>query len=243
MPDLRDVLIAYSNNQAKAAQVWRALTEHSGWYVPASFAVGHLQTTSSDGAMLFAGELPTPDNAAIAAAHAEGAPIGTFMREFPGVPIFQALDAPYGCVRVNPHSPKSESWYISQEAFPLAHLWAQVVRLEQSLAASSDKIPAADIAAYPGFLVLINADNLPVTLNLSHGSYAVAFTSPDRFQSFVAKQPAEQHANLLSATLDGATLCRQLQDFDITGVVIYYGDKESIVVRKEDFASIAGPAE
>ena len=243
MPTPREVLIAYSMKEATTEQVWRALTEHSGWYVPAAFAVNRLKTTTSRHATIFATEVPTTDHALIlftdpvAAAHADAAPIGVFMDEFSGVRIFQELDESYGSVRVNPHSPKSEGWYISQEAFPLARLWAQVVHLEQAIAGSPGAIPFAEIAAHPGFMVLVNAEHLPITLNLKQpeGSYAVAFTSPDRFQAFVAKQPAEQHASLQSATLDGATMCKQLARFDVAGVVIYYRDGGGMVLRKEEF--------
>jgi hypothetical protein len=244
MPTPREMLAAYSNQQATTEQVWRALTEHSGWYVPAAFGVQRLHTTSGKGATIFANELPTADRAlilftdAVAAARADGAPIGTFMHEFSAVQIFQSLDENYGCVRVNPHSPKSEGWYISQEAFPLARLWAQVVGLEQAIAnAPGDTIPYAELAGHPGFMVLINSQHLPVTLNLkeSEGSYAVVFTSPDRYQAFVAMQPAEHQANLKSATLDGKTLCKQLQSFDIAGILLYYRDTTGMVLRKEEF--------
>jgi len=246
MPALRDILAAYSNHQATGEQVWRALTEHAGWHVPAAFAIKYLRTTTSQGATVFADEVPTSDSALIlftdpvAAGHADGAPIGIFMHAFSGVQVFQALVDSYGCVRVNPHSPKSEGWYIGQDAFPLARLWAQVVNLEQAMMASAaeDTVPHAEIAAHPGFLVLINSERLPITLNLAQGAFAVAFTSPDRYEAFVAKQPAENHGNLKSATLDGATLCKQLQNFDVAGVVIYYGDQKGLVIRKEEFASV-----
>jgi hypothetical protein len=247
MPTPREVLVAYSNQQASSEEVWRALVAHTGWYVPAAFAVGPLRSTSSDGATLFANEVQTADHAlilftdAVAAAHAEGAPIGIFMRQFSGIQIFQALGGPYGAVRVNPHSPKSESWYIGKDAFPLANLWAKVVHLEQSLAnASTAAVPRAAIAAHPGFMVLVNSKHLPITLNLKQpeGSYAVAFTAPDRFQEFVARQPAEQHPNLKSATLDGATLCRRLGQFDVAGLVIYYQDGGGFVLPKEEFEPV-----
>ena len=125
MASPRDVLVAYSKQEATTEQVWRALIEHGGWYVPAGYAVKRLHTAVSEGLTIFATEIPTRDSALIlftdpvAAGHADGAPIGPFMREFSGVKVFQALDNGYGSVRVNPHSPKSEGWYISQEAFPL----------------------------------------------------------------------------------------------------------------------------
>ena len=238
MPNPRDVLVAYSNQQATTEQVWRALTEHDAWYVPATFAVRCLHTTTSKAVQVFATEVPTSDSALIlftdpiAAARADGAPIGPFMHEFSGVRIFQALENRYGCVRVNPHSPKTEGWYISQEAFPLAKLWAQVVGLEQAIA----RIRAAHSLTRN----LINAQHLPITLNLGQGSCAVAFKSPDGFQSFVDKQPADLHPNLKSATLDGVTLCRQLGSFEVAGVAVYSGDGSRTVLRKEEFGAVTG---
>jgi len=80
-----------------------------------------------------------------------------------------------------------------------------VVHLEQSLLASSlDKnVPYAEIAAHPGFIVLINSESRPITINQEQATFAVAFTAPDRHQAFIAKQPADIQANLRSATLGG----------------------------------------
>ena len=162
------------------------------------------------------------------------------MREFSGVQIFQNLDNRYGCVRVNPHSPKTEGWYFAQDAFPIAKLWAQVVHIEKALANSSATFPHAELAAHPGLMVLINSQQLPITLTLKQpeGTYAVAFTAPDGYAAFVAKQPAENQANMKSATLDGVTMCRQLDRFDVAGVVIYHGHGSGVVLRKEEFASV-----
>jgi hypothetical protein len=251
MPTPREVLIAYSKQQANTEQVMRALTEHSDWYIPAGYAMSRLHTTTSDSAIIFAPEVPTSDRALIlftdseAAARADGAPIGVFARSFSGVQIFQALDDRYGCVRVNPHSPQSEGWYLSQEAFPLAKLWAQVVHLEQALAKSTgESVPYGEIASHPGFMVLINAERLPITLTLKQpaGTYAVAFTAPDCLQAFVGRQPAEHQPNMKSATLDGVTLCQQLQRFEVAGVAIYYGNGRGMVLRKDEFASVISPA-
>jgi hypothetical protein len=243
----RDVLIAYSQEQAASEQVWRALTEHSGWYVPADFAVKRLGTTDVQKAMVFAPEVPRADHDLflftdpVAAARAEGAPIGVFASEFSGVRIFQALNESYSGVRVNPHSPKNEGWYFPQDTFVLAKLWAQVVHLEQAIGnAPGGSVPYAELAAHPGFMVLINSERLPITLNMAQppGSYAVAFTSPDRFQAFVSKQPAEQHPHLKSATLDGVALCRTLQQFEVAGVAIYYRDQTSMVLRRDQFDAV-----
>ncbi len=249
MPTPRDILIAYSQQQATTDQVMRALTEHAEWYVPAAFALGPLNTAMSESAMVFAQEVPSTDNALvlftdpIAAARAEGAPLGVMVRNFSGVRIFEALDNRYGCVRVNPHSPNSEAWYLGQEAFPLARLWAQVVSLEQALSEATGALPYAKIAAHPGYMVLINSERLPITLNLKQpaGSYAVAFTAPDGFHAFVAKQPAEQQPNMKQAVLDGVSVCRQLERFDIAGVLIYFGNGKGVVLRKEEFASVVLP--
>lgn len=55
-----------------------------------------LHTTVSEGLTIFATEIPTNDSALIlfadlvAAGHADGAPIGLFMREFSGVRAFRS---------------------------------------------------------------------------------------------------------------------------------------------------------
>jgi len=56
---------------------------------------------------------------------------------------------------------------MSQEPFPLAKLWAQVVHLEQSLLDSTfdKKVPHAEIAAHPGFILLINSESRSITVN------------------------------------------------------------------------------
>ena len=48
MTGARDVLIAYSQQQATTEQVWRALIEHRGWYVPATYAVQRLHMPVGD---------------------------------------------------------------------------------------------------------------------------------------------------------------------------------------------------
>jgi hypothetical protein len=195
--------------------------------------------------MIFAPEQPTDDRALllftdpVAAARADGKPIGVFMRDFSGVQIFEALDDRYGAVRVNPYSPNSEAWYLGPSAFAIARLWAKVVHLEESIAQDTSTIPYAQIAAHPGFMVLINSQNLPIptTLQQPPGSYAIAFTAPDHYQRFVSRQPAENQANMKYATLDGVTMCKQLERFDVAGVIIYYGPR-GLVLRKEDFAKV-----
>ena len=242
MSRIRDVLLAYSSQQATAEQVWRALTEHDDWHVPVSWAARHFGTDMRGSAQIFATEIPTTDHALIlfsdgdAAGRADGQPIGVFTDRFRGWEVFETLDNQYGSVRVNPFSAQAEGWYISQEAFPLAHLWAKVVRLEESISRAQGKIPYADFAAHEGFLVLINAENLPIPINLpQQGSYAAVFPSPDRFQAFVKKQPVEQHAHLKSATLDGVNLCQQLKRFNVDGLLVYYGDDKAALLPREEF--------
>jgi hypothetical protein len=239
MNDPRQVLMAYSENRAGQDEVMRALTEHTGWYVPAGFAVKALHTTNVESAFLFSQEYEADPSQLIlftdkvAAARASGHRLGCYASGFRGSKVFGALTDGFTKVLVNPCSPTSELWTFQREAFPLAQLWAQMVELETALeAAEHDQpLPYAQLEAFPGFMVLLDPDRcLHLVRTKSGTDYAVAFTSPDRFR-------ASAQAQLPTATLGGASLFRTLANAKLGGLFINPGG-DSWVIPNSEFAEV-----
>ena len=253
--DPREILRAFSEQRANSDQVMRALTEHNGWYLPVGFLLGRLKESFdpnamvADNAVIFSAEFEADPTKLLlftdreAAHRAEGHRIGMFSSAFSGARMFAALDDGLASVSINPCSPKSECWFIDRDAFPPAHLWAQVVSLETALLSAADNsIPYAQLAAHPGFIILINEQNLPIDVEIKgvEGKCALAFTSPDRFEAFLAKQPEPQRSQLRRATLPGASLFRQMQNFEVQGVVLNLGaGRHTVVLPKVQFQNIA----
>jgi hypothetical protein len=238
-PGPRQILAAFAAQTVTAEQVMRALTEHDGWYAPAGFALSALDRRPDnvyEGAVIFSEQFEADPAKLLlftdreAALRADGHRIGLFTSAFRGARIFAALGNEFQSVSINPCSPQAECWFIARDAFPLAHLWAQVVDLETALA-TPGPLPHKQLATHPGFVILINQQNLPVTMTQPslEGPYAVAFTAPDLYAAFIARQPAENQAALNRATLDGASLFRQLPQFDVAGVWLNPGNTSSSV--------------
>jgi len=244
--DPRELLRAFSEQRVTDNQVMRGLAEHKGWYVPVAFALDQLGTNLSEHAIIFSTEFNAqPERLLLfsdaeAAHRADGQPIGMFTSAFSGARIFAALDGRYRSVSVNPGSPTQEAWFIDREAFELTNLWGQVVDLEDSIKTDYGS-PAtfAKMARHPGFLLLLNAANQPLDANFPDvdGKFALAFTAPDLCDAFVASRPEEERARLNHAPLSGESLFRQLQNFDVAGVILNFGPKMHMVHRA-DFWSI-----
>src|SRR5438046_134200 len=96
--------------------------------------------------------------------------------------------------------------FSSQQATEEPVMRALVVHLQQcSGKPAGGHVPYAEFASHPA-MVLIKAEYEPITLNRPECKYAMAFTAPDRFQGFVARQPEDQRPLLKSATLDGVKI-------------------------------------
>ena len=244
--DPRELLKAYSENRATSDQVMRGLAEHKGWYVPAVFAVDRLKSAVSDHTIIFSTEFEAQPNMlllftdAVAAHRADGHRIGVFSSAFSGAQIFEALDDRFESMSVNPCSPQAESWFIKRDGFSTANLWGQVVELENAL--NSD--PGSDvlfrrIAAHPGFIILVNHENLPIDVSLPslEGKSAIAFTAPDRCDAFMSQRTEAERAQLKRAYLSGTAMCKQLQNFDLAGVLLNPGTT-GVALAKAQFPKI-----
>jgi len=248
--DPRDLLKAYSEKQVTGDQVMRGLAEHKGWYVPALFAVDRLKTELCDHAIIFSSEFEAQPNKlliftdAVAAHRADGHRLGVFSSAFSGSHIFAALDARYESVSVNPCSPQSESWFIDREGFALANLWGQVVELEKALSSDpgSDALYAR-LAAHEGFIILVNQENLPIDVSVPNieGKSAIAFTAPDQCDAFMAKRSDAERARLKRVTISGALMFKQLQNFDLAGILLNIGTN-GVVLSKDKFPLICAAA-
>src|SRR5689334_22330702 len=100
-PTPRDVLRAYALQTTSTEQVWRALTEHTGWYVPAGFGVVALKNEVFENAVMFSEKFEADPSQLLlftdreAALRAEGNRIGLFGSAFQCGRIFAALTSEF----------------------------------------------------------------------------------------------------------------------------------------------------
>lgn len=224
-------LLAYSRQEISNTAVVRAMAESGEWYVPIFFAADRLGVRVADHAVILSTEfLGNPRTLSIftnrdAANRAAGQPLGAFSGIVRGADIFEALDeALFDRVNVNPGSPRELTFFLDSGAFGLCRLVAQVVRLEQALAQANDiSVPFVQLREHPGFMIAVTpGNNAPATTPVTglDGQCAIAFTSPDRFELYCLSLNGEQRAGVTTVTLPGHSLFTQLQNFDVTGLVL-----------------------
>jgi len=248
--DVRRVLADFAAGTATKDRVMRALMGHDGWFVPAAFASDALGLGVFDRTILLgAAPDPPPPQLAIftdveSVLLAYGQSLGPFVGGVSGLLTFAALSEPYSEVRVNPASPREEQWNVEREAFALGRLWASAVGLERELAASRGReLPTSALRAYAGYTILVGvADRAPVFAPLSDGTThaAIAFTAPDRAESFLARLPSEQRAAVTGAPLDGAALFAHLAGAGIVALLLNSDEPEqTVVIGRADLEALA----
>src|ERR1019366_6442496 len=59
----------------------------------------------------------------------KGYALGAYAGPIPGTTAFTILRKEFPAVDVNPGSPRAETWFMGNDAFPLARVWAEAVLL------------------------------------------------------------------------------------------------------------------
>jgi hypothetical protein len=231
MNAVEQALEACARKEISNTAVVRAMAESREWFAPMLFAADKLHLRVADHTVIVSSEFPPNPRTLVlftsrdAVDYAAGRPLGGFSGFLSGVDIFEALnDAEFDKVDVNPGSPRELTFFMESGSFGLLQLVAQVVRLEQALAAAIDTtIPFAQLRDHSGYLIAVTAaGNQPATtaVNGLDGPCAMVFTSPDRFDLYCQRLTAEQRAAIATVTLPGASLFAQLQNFAVKGIVL-----------------------
>ena len=252
MNTVEQALIACSRDEISNTAVVRAMAESREWFAPMLFAADKLHLQVADHTVIVSQNFSSDSRTLVlftsrdAADAAAGRPLGGFSGYVSGVAIFEALsEAEYDKVDINPGSPRELTFFADSEAFSILKLVAQVVRLEQSLAAATDQtIPFAQLRDHSGYLIAVTNENRPATtaVNGLEGPCAMVFTSPDRFELYCRRLSAEQRAAVGTVTLPGASLFAQLQNFAVTGIVLNPFCPGTIVLPEFLFARIVAGA-
>jgi hypothetical protein len=214
--------------------VARALVSHRGWLVPLAFATQGVEQTrfSVDGVTILSSEAQMPpdelwiftDQQAAMTAQEKGALLGTYAGGFAGTELFRKILPDVKTVRVNPGSPREQTWmFMDGGGIEAAKIWADAVALEESFA-EWQKTGEPDINAvkcYRGLLMFDHSSGPVITLPNQFGmtNPAAAFTAPDCADVFLSKLGEEQRAALLRRTIDGARLLEVAPQLGIDGLI------------------------
>jgi hypothetical protein len=228
-----DMLTAYSEGRANMNDVVRALVSHHGWLVPLEFAAqGVEQTRSVDSMEILSTEAQMPsdelwiftDQKAAYLAQAKGAQLGTYAGGIAGTELFRKIGAEIKTVRVNPGSPREQTWIFQDGGgIEAAQIWADAIALEESFA-QWQQAGEPDIKAvknYRGLLMFDHASGPVITLPNQFGmsNPAVAFTAPDCADMFLSKLGEAQRASFLRVTIDGESLLKKVPQLGIDGLI------------------------
>ena len=122
-------------------------------------------------------------------------------------------------VRVNPYSPRAQTWQFLTGSVEHAALWARAIALEESFS-STDNLDVAAISRFQGFLLFNRSSGYVITLP-NQGDMknpAAVFTAPDCAESFWAKLSEAQRNGLNRIAADGLTLIKKLPLQQIDGI-------------------------
>lgn len=241
---IRQVLINYANKTANDDMVVRALMSHTGWFVPIYSLDAKEANQAFDKVIIFSTEAKiynnqlwifTDEQAARTAA--EKVPeMGQYVGPVPGIKVFKTLNNRFASVEVNPGSPRPETWFIGNEAFTLAHIWACAVELEQALLNRQQNLLQL-MRDFPGYFFLINKEaRTPVyiTMQRTSGNFAAAFTAPDHWEAFFNSMPPQQRAQFSAVNVSGTELFNYMQQMDVAGLAINSDDPQNSVIIPKD---------
>lgn len=227
------ILIAYSEGRANANDVMRALVSHRNWLVPALLVapggeqagvVGNLTMFSAE-TLLPPGELWIfTDREAADLAQASGASLGAYAGGVTGIKLFRSISPDTKTVRVNPYSPREQTWTFSEgSASEVGRIWADAIALEENFeqwrqTGNPDKTAVRN---YRAFLVFNHSSGPVITLpnQGAMSNPAVAFTAPDCADMFLSKLGDEQRTLLHQAVAGGEALMEGAPRLGIDGLL------------------------
>jgi hypothetical protein len=227
------ILTAYSEGRANANDVMRALVSHRSWLVPALLvAPGGEQAGVVDNLTLFSAETLLPpgelwiftDRQAAEIAQAAGASLGAYAGGVAGTKLFRSIDPNIETMRVNPHSPREQTWIFSEgSASGVGGIWADAIALEEKFdewrqTGNPDKTAVGN---YRAFLVFNHSTGPVITLPNQSGmsNPAAVFTAPDCADMFLSKLDDEQRTSLQQAVAGGESLMEGAARLGIDGLL------------------------
>jgi hypothetical protein len=231
--DIMQILTAYSEGRANANDVMRALVSHRSWLVPALLvAPGDEQAGVVDNLTMFGAETLLPpgelwiftDRQAADLAQASGASLGAYAGGVAGIKLFRSISPDTKTVRVNPYSPREQTWIFSEgSAFDMGRIWADAIALEENFeqwrqTGNPDKTAVGN---YRAFLVFNHSSGPVITLpnQGAMSNPAAVFTAPDCADMFLSKLGDEQRASLHQAVVGGEALMEGALRLGIDGLL------------------------
>ncbi|HEV7860862.1 MAG TPA: hypothetical protein VGO91_19750 [Pyrinomonadaceae bacterium] len=228
------MLLAYSQERASINDVMRALTSHRGWLVPIGLiaqggeearVVENLTLLSTETRLLPDELWVFTDLAAAMLAQSAGAMLGAYAGGIAGTELFSIIDPNLKTVRVNPGSPREQTWiFMDGSGSEVGTLWAEAVALEDSFEQwqKTDQPDKTAIMNYRAFLLFNHSSGPVITLPNRGGmsNPAAAFTAPDCAEMFLSKLGEGQRAEMQQATCQGATLWETSARLGIDGLII-----------------------
>jgi hypothetical protein len=226
-------LMAYSEERADMNEVVRSLVSHQGWLVSLEFAAqGVEQTRSVESLEILSTEARLPsdelwiftDRKAAYLAQAKGALLGTYAGGIKGTELFRKIASEIKTVRVNPGSPREQTWIFQDGGgIEAAKLWADAISLEESFAQwqQTGEPDMSALKSYQGLLMFNHSSGPVITLPNQFGmsNAAVAFTAPDCADRFLSKLSEEQRAAFERVTIDGERLLKIAPQLGIDGLI------------------------
>ena len=234
--------------QADIDRVMRCLVEHDGWFVPVLYADRSWGQTGFDQILIFPDAPPAKvlmvftDEAS--ALQAENQAIGPYGGPVGGVRLMGRLDPSFTALVVNPASPRDHQWYIATGGFEIAGHWAAAVLAERALAnrTAGGPLPTAELRAYRAYQLLLDKSGNALTeieVPGIDGSFAVAFTAPDRAGEFLASLPPGARASAALAVADGPEMFEMLVEMGVAGLVLNAGAEQQTALLRPDLVALA----
>jgi hypothetical protein len=214
--------------------VMRSLVSYHNWLVPITFvARGSEQTHVVDNMFILSTEARFPpdelwiftDPEAAYIAQARGAELGAYAGGIQGTELFSGIDAVSKTVRVNPGSPREQTWIFQDgSASNVGKIWANAIALEDSFerwqqTGTRDKTAVMN---YRAFLLFNHSSGPVITLPNQGGmkNPAAAFTAPDCAAMFLSKLSEEQAAQMQQVINSGERLFETASVLGVDGLII-----------------------
>lgn len=222
----KEILRAYSQQQATMEQVVRAFLTHDDWLVETTHAVNLTgQTRFPQGYILGQPGCDIPadqlwfytDKEATDVAVAKGARLGMYVGGISGTQLFAALPADRVSVQINPGCAKEETWYLGQDAFALIGLWARALAVEAQLGAPDSPEKFAALRDHPGYLYFMHPEQQAIATAAGMSGMknpAMIFTALD-----CAQMVSRSYSQLEQKTAGGAALFAWLRNQGVDGVI------------------------
>ena len=160
-------------------------------------------------------------------AQASGASLGAYAGGVAGIKLFRSIDPNIETVRVNPYSPREQTWTFSEgAAFGVGRIWADAIALEEKFdewrqTGNPDKTAVSN---YRAFLVFNHSSGPVITLPKQGGmsNPAAVFTAPDCADMFLSKLDEEQRAQMQQAVVGGGLLIERAPQLGIDGLLFNF---------------------